>query len=553
MKYKHLAWAVSASLVLALVACGGGGTSSSPTVAQFSAATSSGAITAFGSVFVNGHEFSTTHATVIDDDSGTSASSTSGLEIGMVVDVKPAMASSAAHPEASELHVHPLARGYVDTSDTTASTLTVMGQTVQLTSATNFSDHRACVAATVNACTAITGQSGLTATTGTGVAAVAGSYATVHGYLFGSAPGTANIVATLVSVADAPVSTAAGVNFKAEGVLTASATSAITMGALNVDLSTATCRVSGAATSCASAFSTGQVVSVMSAAAPSLPATTFTAGKARLGSKVVVDVSGAVVEVEGSVASVTLSPASFVVRGVTIDASALAVGISLPAVGDIVRVLGTLGSNGQSVAATSVKVLHAAAAASVGIEGDASAVAPGMAANTFDLTVLGQKVTVTAETRLADRSVKGWDHHDPATDPFNISTFQTYLAASVSQHLFVRAEAATSGNLTALSVTIVPASTAAGVAGVVDATPAPVNSAVTGTASTFSIHGIAITADPVAIFRPHSMGLQSIAAGDEVLALGTFAANALTVGATPSRTNQVIDFGVPTHRNRDRF
>jgi hypothetical protein len=264
-------------------------------------------------------------------------------------------------------------------------------------------------------------------------------------------------------------------------------------------------------------------------------------------------VSGAVVEVEGSVASVTLSPASFVVRGVTIDASALAVGVSLPAVGDIVRVLGTVGTNGQSVTATSVKVLHAAAAASVGIEGDASAVAPGMTANTFAFTILGQNFTVTAETRLADRSVKGWDHHDPATNPFNISTFQTYLAASISQHVFVRAEADASGNLTALSVTIVPASTVTGVAGVVDATPTPVNSAVTGTVSTFSIHGIAISADPAAIFRPHGMGLQSIAAGDEVLALGTFAANALTVGATASRTNQVIDFGVPTHRNRDWF
>ena len=557
MKYRHLAWAVCASLALALAACGGGAssTSATPVATQFSAATSSGAITAFGSVFVNGHEFSTTNATVIDDDSGTTASSTSGLEVGMVVDVKPAMASSTAHPESSELHVHPLARGYVDTADTTASTLTVMGQTVQLTSATNFSDHRACVSAAVNPCVAITGQSGLSATTGSGASAVAGSYAVVHGYLFGSSPGTANIVATLVSLADAPTSTSTGVNFKAEGVVTAIATSSLTIGGLNIDLAAATCRVSGATTPCASAFSVGQVVSVMAAVAPGLPATTFKADKARLGSKVAVDVSGAAVEIEGSVSGVTLSPASFVVRGISVDASTLPAGSSLPAVGDVVRVIGTVSANGQAVTATSVKVLHASAAARVGILGDASGVVPGTAANTFVLTVLGQQVMVTAETRLADRSVKGWDHHDPAINPFNISTFQTYLAASVSQHLMVRAEADASGNLTALSVTIVPASTVEAVAGVVDAMPTPVNSTVTGTPSKFSIHGIAVSVDPAAISWRHGSGVQSIAAGDEVLAIGTFVTDTLTVTATASRTNKVVDFGVPKHgdSDHDRF
>jgi hypothetical protein len=53
--------------------------------------------------------------------------------------------------------------------------------------------------------------------------------------------------------------------------------------------------------------------------------------------------------------------------------------------------------------------------------------------------------------------------------------------------------------VTALSVTIVPASTAAAVAGVVDAAPAPANSAAAGTPTTFSIHGIAVSADPAAI------------------------------------------------------
>ena len=147
MKLHQLALTTSALLVLALAACGGGGSSSSSTAAAGAASTasagsgaaSSGAITAFGSVFVNGHEFATTHAVVVDDDTGVSVSSTAALEVGEVVDVMPATNSTTAAPVASALHVHPLARGYVDASSATASTITVMGQTVQLTSSTTFS------------------------------------------------------------------------------------------------------------------------------------------------------------------------------------------------------------------------------------------------------------------------------------------------------------------------------------------------------------------------------------------------------------------------------
>jgi hypothetical protein len=85
--------------------------------------------------------------------------------------------------------------------------------------------------------------------------------------------------------------------------------------------------------------------------------------------------------------------------------------------------------------------------------------------------------------------------------------------------------------------------------------PAPFNSAMTGTPSKFSVHGIAVSADPAAISWRHGSAMQSIAAGDEVLAVGTFATNILTVTATASRTNRVVDFGVPTHGDddHDRF
>jgi hypothetical protein len=131
MKFQHLALAAAAAVVMVLSACGGGGNGGTASVGTSASpsmnATSSGSITAFGSVFVNGHEFSTANVSVVYDDTGTTTPSTTGLEVGMVVDVVPASTSTSAAPVASALHVHPLARGYVDASNSTASTLTAMG------------------------------------------------------------------------------------------------------------------------------------------------------------------------------------------------------------------------------------------------------------------------------------------------------------------------------------------------------------------------------------------------------------------------------------------
>lgn len=548
--------------VLSLAACGGGGSAATPSGTATISSVSSGSISAFGSVFVNGHEFATGTANVIDDDTLASTHSTAGLEVGMAVDVKPTAASTSSSPEAAEIHVHPLARGVVDASNITANTLTVMGQTVQLTASTTFSDHRACLVATTSPCAPITGQTGLASTSGSGGSAVAGNYVTVDGYLYtgGTAPGSANIVATLVSVRDLPT-TSIGANYKAEGVVTALAGSTATIGGLAVDLSGATCFAAETVTPCASAFSVGQVVSAFAAAEPTLPASGFQAKTALLRDKLAVQTAGASIELEGRVSSVTTSPAGFVIRGVTIDASALS-GTALPAVGDEVRVFGVVASNGTTVTASALTLEHAAHSATYGLEGNAGGVAAGGAANTYVLTLLGQSVAVDSTTRLADRSVRDGDRGDSAAHPFNITTFQTYLAASVSQHLLVRAAADASGNLTALSVTIAPASSIAGIAGVVDATPAPVNSSASGTPSTFSIHGLAVSADPAAIVKrsgEHSpMVGTTVAAGDFVLARGSLSSSTLVVAApsgplTPFATGIVIDTGVPSSEDHDGF
>src|SRR5512142_1935600 len=88
-----------ATLALLLAGCGGGaggggtgdatttssGGTTTPTASV--AAQSTGAITAFGSVFVNGHEFNTDAAEVVDDDTDTRVRGTAGLDVGMVVSV----------------------------------------------------------------------------------------------------------------------------------------------------------------------------------------------------------------------------------------------------------------------------------------------------------------------------------------------------------------------------------------------------------------------------------------------------------------------------------
>ncbi|HEY6354495.1 MAG TPA: hypothetical protein VIY30_08400, partial [Burkholderiaceae bacterium] len=96
-----------AATALILVACGGGGSSSPPLSGTLSGASAgastSGTVTAFGSVFVDGHEFATGGAKVIDDDAGTTVNGTSSLEVGMSVDVMASSNSSANHPEAAEI------------------------------------------------------------------------------------------------------------------------------------------------------------------------------------------------------------------------------------------------------------------------------------------------------------------------------------------------------------------------------------------------------------------------------------------------------------------
>jgi len=286
----------------------------------------------------------------------------------------------------------------------------------------------------------------------------------------------------------------------------------------------------------------------MSATAPSLPASAFTAQVIVARTHLPVETAGATVELQGAVSAVTSSPAGFTLRGIPIDASALPAGTALPVAGDVVSVVGTVSADGTEVTASSLTILRAAADAAYAFLADFTSVAAGSMANTATLVMLGQTIAVDASTRLADRSNWQWFDHDPASNPFNITTFVSYLQASTSKHLIVRTSADASGNLHALSVTVLPELGPTGISGTVDATPAPVNSTMSGTPTTFAIHGVPVSADPASIEFWHG---SAISAGDEVTAVGTDTSGTLTVTAQESWKNYVVDHGVPRRHDDD--
>lgn len=132
--------AVTAVAVVGVAACGGGGSSNDSTpqaAAQSVPVISSGAVTGFGSVFVNGVRFETSSATfTINGRPGTQAD----LRVGHVVTVH-GHRDAAGHSTADRIDFDDLVKGPVDTIDTASGTLVVMGQTVLTDADTSFDDN----------------------------------------------------------------------------------------------------------------------------------------------------------------------------------------------------------------------------------------------------------------------------------------------------------------------------------------------------------------------------------------------------------------------------
>jgi len=127
-----------------IAACGGygGGSGNSympppPPPHAAPASVTTGPVTGFGSVHLNGLRFDTTHATInIDGQSGTQ----NGLHVGHVIEVRGHHDSTSNTDVADEIEFRNNVRGAVSAVNLTAQTLVVLGQTVDVTADTSFDD-----------------------------------------------------------------------------------------------------------------------------------------------------------------------------------------------------------------------------------------------------------------------------------------------------------------------------------------------------------------------------------------------------------------------------
>ncbi len=492
-----------AAAAVSLLACGGGGGSSSPTsMRAHSAARTFGTVRAFGSVFVDGHEFDSSGATVVDDDTGATvpgSAAGSSLAVGMTVDVKPSASSTDAAPSAQEIRVITLARGPVDASDSMAGQLSVMGQVVQLTATSVFKDARSCAQGTSPMCTPITDQSGLTANCShSGTAAYtctsgSGTSVQVFGYVNASAS-TSTLTATLVRAIDNTASI-----FKATGSLSIASTGAAPASYAINGLGFASGMACASPIDCN--LSSGQVVTARGTTAPMLGTpgstlpipVTFTPTSLHLSRASSLTV-GDTVELEGIVSNAMGS--TYMVEGITVT---LAAGQTLPTNGDTIEVTGTVTSAAPPAIMASTEEAEDGADHRKGggflLEDTlavhaASAMAPATTPPSYTLPLLGTSVQVNSLTHIEDETAT-------MVTAFDINNFKSYIDAYVAAggatgmpHVVVRGyidKSSGSAVLVALDlrITSAPATSAgfnARVGGVITAT----------TMSGFSVAGVTI-------------------------------------------------------------
>ena len=128
-------------LLVGLSACGGSSDTTSTDSGEFQVA--SGKIIGFGSVIVNGIEFSRKPGLVADDrvilpfENNTSASEAT-LRLGMNVNIRGTVNSATGKGEYESIEFHPELRGPLGSIDITTNRLTVMGRQVQVAANTSF-------------------------------------------------------------------------------------------------------------------------------------------------------------------------------------------------------------------------------------------------------------------------------------------------------------------------------------------------------------------------------------------------------------------------------
>jgi Domain of unknown function (DUF5666) len=350
--------------VLALASCGGGtggtgsGGGSSPAVSQ-------GVITAKGSIFVNGIEFSTPGATIKVDDN--SVADDSFLKEGMVVTVRGTSDDATRMGTATEVQARDLLEGTISVVDNVNKTITVMGQVVRIEdNITRLNDDNT-----------------------QKVFAQANFQVDDHVEVHGFADDNGGVRATRVFRGVAGTG-----EFESKGFVTGLA--ATSFGLSLTPGGAAVLTVTFAAGLLPAGTVDGSFVEVKSAAAP--VANAVTATLIHLEDKI--GAAGEKVEVEGIVSSGTL--ANFVVNGQQVVTSASTLfegGVSTDfAVGVKLEAEGPLDANGAIAA---VKISFRS---NIRIEGDASGVSPSA------LTVLGKTVAINQFTRVDNGPVADADH-----------------------------------------------------------------------------------------------------------------------------------------------
>lgn len=128
----------AAAMATMVVACGGGGDSAPATpAAKSSPTTFSGAITGFGSIFVNGVRLDNSAAkTTVDDDNPNAGAD--DLRLGMVVDVQGERDNSGLTGRATDIISHSFVQGPVAAVNAATGALVVLGVTVTVTPSTVF-------------------------------------------------------------------------------------------------------------------------------------------------------------------------------------------------------------------------------------------------------------------------------------------------------------------------------------------------------------------------------------------------------------------------------
>ena len=139
MTFKTFKFVSTGALACVFAACGGGGsssyTSSSSAAGSASTIVTYGTITGFGSVFVNGVRFDVSSAQVSDNSQSATADD---LKVGQMVRLEAEDRHDGGLPRALHIERDSAVEGSVTAVDTTAGTITILGQVVIVDSSTMF-------------------------------------------------------------------------------------------------------------------------------------------------------------------------------------------------------------------------------------------------------------------------------------------------------------------------------------------------------------------------------------------------------------------------------